>query len=312
MMLAQQAVPEQAVPEQSAQALPLSSAPEPAVSGQAGRTTARTVVITRPLAQAGALAARVRALGQEPVLLPLLDIVPLADPAPLIAKMAEVVQAAQMTQATGQARYAMVAFVSPNAIDAALAACRSLPGWTGWPQGVALAIMGEGSRACLAGHGIDASNATIFAPQDPQRTDSSTLLAALDLAQLAGRTVLLVRGDGGRELLADGLRAAGVKVEQITAYQRAAPPFDSARQTQLLDLLHTESRWIITSSEALRNLLHWVQQLHDPDAVVKMQRQQLLVPHARIAESAQALGFKHITLTGSGDEALLLALQSNS
>lgn len=261
---------------------------------------AARVVITRPLAQAGALAARVRELGYQPVLLPLLEILPLSDPSALYQAMTNMVQS----------RYAMVAFVSPNAIDAALAACRSLPGWRGWPCNVALAIMGEGSRACLAGHGITACNATIFAPHDAERTDSSTLLAALDLVQLAGQRVLLVRGDGGRELLADGLRGAGVEVEQVTAYRRTMPVLDAARQAQLLDLLNTESRWIITSSEALRNLLHWVQQLPDTTLVAKMQRQPLLLPHVRIAESAQALGFKHLTLTGSGDEALLLALQS--
>jgi uroporphyrinogen-III synthase len=34
------------------------------------------------------------------------------------------------------------------------------------------------------------------------------------------------------------------------------------------------------------------------------------VPHARIAETAAALGVTHLTLTGSGDASLLAALQS--
>jgi uroporphyrinogen-III synthase len=41
-----------------------------------------------------------------------------------------------------------------------------------------------------------------------------------------------------------------------------------------------------------------------------MQQQHLIVPHARIAETARALGFARVTLTGSGDERLLAALQS--
>jgi uroporphyrinogen-III synthase len=41
-----------------------------------------------------------------------------------------------------------------------------------------------------------------------------------------------------------------------------------------------------------------------------MQHQHLIVPHARIAETARALGFGRVTLTGSGDERLLAALQS--
>jgi len=37
---------------------------------------------------------------------------------------------------------------------------------------------------------------------------------------------------------------------------------------------------------------------------------QLLVPHPRIAESAQVLGFRRVTQTASGDEALVAAIQS--
>jgi uroporphyrinogen-III synthase len=44
--------------------------------------------------------------------------------------------------------------------------------------------------------------------------------------------------------------------------------------------------------------------------VAKMQQQTIIVPHVRIQETAQMLGFRHITLTGSGDERLLAALQS--
>jgi uroporphyrinogen-III synthase len=36
------------------------------------------------------------------------------------------------------------------------------------------------------------------------------------------------------------------------------------------------------------------------------------VPHARIHETARALGFTRLTLTGSGDERLLAALQSQA
>jgi uroporphyrinogen-III synthase len=47
-------------------------------------------------------------------------------------------------------------------------------------------------------------------------------------------------------------------------------------------------------------------------ALTKMQHQRLIVPHVRIAETATTLGFRNITLTGSGDEQLLAALQSTA
>ena len=77
-------------------------------------------------------------------------------------------------------------------------------------------------------------------------------------------------------------------------------------------MLGRENDWIITSSEALRNLYTWVKDLDLDDGVAKMQHQNIFVPHVRIAETAQILGFEFITLTGSGDESLLVALQSRS
>ncbi|MFL6673781.1 MAG: uroporphyrinogen-III synthase [Massilia sp.] len=250
------------------------------------------VVITRPRAQADELARAVAALGRTPVLLPLLEIERLPDESALARTLARL------------GDYALVAFVSPNAIDAAFAHLR------GWPAGVTLAVLGEGSRAALARHGVDDTGATIVSPPDPARSDSEHLLQALDLAALSGRRALIVRGENGRELIADGLRAAGALVDTVAAYRRSVPPLTPALAGQLNALLAQQNDWIITSSEALRGLMDLLRQL-DPDAAVaKMQHQHLIVPHARIAETARALGLARVTLTGSGDERLLAALQS--
>lgn len=251
----------------------------------------KPVIITRPPAQADALAQRVTALGREAVLFPLLEIHPLSDPAPLQAALQDV------------ASYALVAFVSPNAIDAVFAVLSC------WPRNVALAVMGEGSRSALALHGVTAANATIISPRDSQRTDSQTLLEALDVDALRGQRVLIIRGETGRELLADALRAIGAQVTQVAAYRRVAPELDDARCRQLRQLLDSQNDWIVTSSEALRILMQMVKQVAKDVGVAKMQQQRIIVPHARIAETAQLLGFSDITLTGSGDEQLLAALQ---
>ena len=250
-----------------------------------------SVVITRPRAQAESLARAVAALGRRPVLLPLLEIAPLADRSGLQAALAEL------------EAYALVAFVSPNAIDAAFA---HIPHW---PRQVALAVLGEGSRAALARHGLDAGNATILGPLDPTRSDSENLLASLDLAALAGKRVLIVRGESGRELMADGFRAAGAAVAVVPAYRRSVPALSPALAAQLRALLAAPNDWIITSSEALRGLFDLLGQLGD-NLIEHMQQQHVIVPHARIAATAQALGLARVTLTGSGDERLLAALQS--
>ena len=179
-----------------------------------------------------------------------------------------------------------------------------------WPRSVTLAVMGEGSRAALAGLGINQGNATIVSPANTERTDSQTLLETLDLESLRGRRALIVRGESGRELLGEALRAAGMDVRQIAAYRRSFPPFDQARRETLARLLDVPSRWIITSSEALRGLLDMARALDGEAAVAKLQHHQLIVPHVRIEESAHTLGFHSVQRTGSGDEALIAALQS--
>jgi uroporphyrinogen-III synthase len=250
------------------------------------------VVITRPRAQADELARAVAALGRTPVVLPLLEISALEDESELERVLGRL------------ADYALVAFVSPNAIDAAFARVKR------WPAGVTLAVLGEGSRAALARHGIDGANTAIVSPPDAARSDSEQLLRALDLPALAGRRVLIVRGDGGRELMADGLRAAGALVETVAAYRREVVRLTPELARSLDSLLVQQNDWIITSSEALRGLMDLVRGLGLDDAVAKMQQQHLIVPHARIAETARALGLARVTLTGSGDERLLAALQS--
>jgi uroporphyrinogen-III synthase len=254
------------------------------------------VVITRPWSQAQPLAARVAALGLPVEVLPLLEIAPLADPAPLQAVLARLAQ------------FDLVAFVSPNAIDAAFAYIPQ------WPAGVAAAVVGEGSRLALAAHGVTPANARIHMPDDSAPSDTEHLLAAMDLTALRGARVLIVRGESGRELMGDAFRAAGADVTAVPAYRRQVPPLTDALARRLQALLAGPATWVITSSEALRGLLDLARRLppQDPqyDYVAKLQQQELIVPHARIAETATALGFHHITQTASGDERLLAALQS--
>lgn len=252
------------------------------------------VVITRPRQQAEPLARAVAALGREAVLLPLLEISALDEDAALRLVLA------------GLASYALVVFVSPNAIDAAFAHIED------WPAGVDIGVVGEGSRAALAKHGVGDGRVRIHCPKDPAFSDSEHLLQALDLERLAGRRVLVVRGEGGRELLPDALRGAGALVETVASYRRAVPGLTPQLAHRLAGLLARPNDWIITSSEALRGLVSLVERLETIELQHQLRQQRLIVPHARIHETARALGFGRLVLTGSGDERLLAALQSQA
>jgi uroporphyrinogen-III synthase len=247
------------------------------------------VVITRPRAQAEPLARAVAALGRDAVVLPLLDIEPLTDQSMLKAALARLPD------------YALVAFVSPNAIDAAFAHIDA------WPESVAIAVLGEGSRAALVQHGV---HATVFSPAQGDASDSEHLLQAIPLARLASQRVLIVRGESGRELMAEGFAAAGAEVATVAAYRRAVPALTAPLAQQLRALLAAPNDWIITSSEALRGLAERVRELDPVAGVAKLQQQHLIVPHARIAETARSLGLDRVTLAGPGDAGVLAALQS--
>ena len=250
------------------------------------------VVLTRPAAQAAPLAARLTASACEVHVFPLLEILPLQDTRELQAKLARLTD------------YAMLAFVSPNAVDAAFAHI------TSWPREVIAAVVGAGSRLALAQHGVNDTTATVISPRDPHRTDSETLLQELDMAALHGKKVLVVRAETGRELLADQLRAAGVVVEQVAAYRRLAPELTAERQAALLALLQQDNDWVITSSEGLRFLQDMVQQAAGLAGWSLMLKKTLIIPHERISQTARSLGFQQIIQTGSGDDALCAEIQS--
>ncbi|MEC4600984.1 uroporphyrinogen-III synthase, partial [Burkholderia vietnamiensis] len=152
----------------------------------AGGARAFTAVLTRPDGQSAALAAQLADAGCDVLEFPLIDIAPLDDPAPLVAAFATL------------ADYALVIFVSPNAIDRALAHYGAI-----WPNALPVGVVGPGSVAALARHGIAAPAHRVIAPQagadgGVPRYDSESLFACIEAAfggaqALAGKRVLIVR-----------------------------------------------------------------------------------------------------------------------
>src|SRR4029079_11082017 len=88
----------------------------------------------------------------------------------------------------------------------------------------------------------------------PQTTyDSEGLLALPALAELRGKRIAIFRGEGGRDHLADALRARGAHVDCIACYRRARPASgaDGLAEALLQGRAHALT---ITSSEGLDNL----------------------------------------------------------
>lgn len=254
------------------------------MTGARGALAGRGVLVTRPRAQAAALAGAIRGAGGEPVLFPLIDIEPLAD-------THEVAAAAGLLDDA-----ALAVFVSANAVRHALDAI--LPR-RAWPDTLPAATVGEQSAQALRGRGVQ----RIIVPQG--RFDSEALLALPELSaeRLSGRIVVVFRGDGGRELLGDTLRSRGADVRCITCYRRVPPRAGAAALGVALDAgrLHALT---VTSSEAVRNLVA----LDAGDCLERLRALPLFAPHARIAEQARAHGFAQVIETAPADAGLMAGL----
>lgn len=242
----------------------------------------RHIVVTRPLGQSAHLAQALAALGAKPVLFPVLAIFDVEDQASLRAIAARLDE------------FDWAAFVSPNAVEKALAIILA---HRKWPPHLRAATVGRSSELALASFGIE----NVVAPQE--RFDSEALVALPELQQMDGRKVAIFRGDGGRELLGDTLKARGASVEYVTCYRRGVPETDPAPLFKLWNDGHLDAV-TVTSSEGLRNLYAMVGKLGQ----AWLRKTPTFVPHARIAEQARSLGLHDVILTGPGDDGLVKGL----
>lgn len=150
------------------------------------------VLVTRPEHQAAGLAGAIADAGGRVVAFPVMDIVARTG-------------AAAATRLAALPAADIVIFVSANAVEHGLGAARGA---------ARLAAIGDATAAALenAGCEVDIRPDTGF--------DSEALLASPALTEVRDKCVWIVRGAGGRELLADTLRSRGAEVHYVEAYQR--------------------------------------------------------------------------------------------
>jgi uroporphyrinogen-III synthase len=226
-------------------------------------------IVTRPQPQALALVATLRAAGLDAVALPLIEIAPVADAAPLHRAW------------RGLAACAFVMFVSANAVARFFA---ERPADAAWPAATCAGSTGPGTTAALLAAGVPA--AAIAAPAGPVFDSDALWVEQLAHRDWAGREALIVRGADGRDWLAERLRAAGAQVAFVAAYERRLPQLDASAAARLADAnAHPgEHLWLFSSSEAVANLGALA-----PGADWRAAR--ALASHPRIEAAARALGF---------------------
>src|SRR5687767_2075728 len=198
------------------------------------------VLVTRPHAQAQAWVQRLAQHGVDAVALPLIDIAAPADSA--------AVDAAWRSLDAQR----LVLFVSPNAAQQFFAL---RPAGLAWPATARAASIGPGTSETLRHCGVPAGS-IVEPPAASDRFDSEALWSVLSAHDWTGAAVLVVRGDGGRDWLADTLRARGATLSFVSAYRRVAPRLDDARRQPLEAALADPAGhlWFFSSGEAVDNL----------------------------------------------------------
>lgn len=235
------------------------------------------IAITRPVDQAHSLAELIRLSGGKPIYFPLIAISPLED------------YAAFDQALLGLADSDWAIFISSNAVEQSMP--RILERYPVLPPNLRFAAIGPATAGELRAYGIQ----QVLIPES--RYDSESLLILPQMHDMQHRRVMIFRGVGGRELLAETLRERGAQVTFAECYRRVNPQRDAGDLPVLWQngQLHA---LVVTSSEALRNLLQLA-----GDA--RWLRETLMcVNHPRIAEAARAQGLRVAIAAAPGDEAM--------
>ena len=257
-----------------------------------GPTQALRVIVTRPAAQAVDWVERLRARGIDAFALPLIGISPVADRSALRGAWDRL------------AALRLVVFVSPNAAQHFMA---ERPDGCAWPPGTRAGSPGPGTTRVLVGLGVPLQ-CVVEPASDAAQFDSESLWLQLEAHDWQGADVLIVRGDGGRDWLADTLRGHGAAVSFVQAYRRTGPQFDAAELALLREAVVRPAKhlWLFSSSEAIDHLAGINALAPAPD----WSGARAIATHPRIAERAKALGFTEVTQARPTLDALVACIQS--
>ncbi len=240
------------------------------------------VVVTRPAQQGDALIQGLQAQGADVTAIPLLAIEPLAG---------ESQQARISAQLQQLAACDFAIFISQNAVEQLLSALQQR--CMRWPAKVLAYAVGSATAALLTGQGIAATS--------PERMDSEGLLALQSLQNIAGQRCLIFRGEGGREALAQTLRARGAQVEYCELYRRTLPAVAAGAWADWVARLDNRPALIcVNSTETLKHLL-----AVDKSAAAR-HNLTLLVPGERVARAAANAGFARICTARDATDSSML------
>lgn len=244
------------------------------------------ILVTRPSPAGEQLVSRLRAPGQVAWSFPLIEFSPGRE----LSTLADSLYALQEGD--------LVFALSQHAVEFAHAQLQQEnKRWPTAPHYFAI-----GRTTALALHTV--SGIDVRYPLD--REISEVLLQLPELQTVAGKRALVLRGNGGRELLGETLTARGADVTFCECYQRCAKYYDGAEEAMRWHLRGVDTL-VVTSGEMLQQLWSLIPQWYRENWLLRCR---LLVVSERLANLARELGWQDIRIADNADnDALLRALQ---
>jgi uroporphyrinogen-III synthase len=244
------------------------------------------VLVTRPAGEAAdALCAALVAAGCEAFSQPLLELTGSSELTPVQRHMLQ-----------DLAHYQHIIFVSGNAVRFGMPWIEDY--WPQLPVGVNWYAIGDATAKSLARFHIKA-----ITPVESMTSEG--LLALPYLRNVQGQRVLIIKGEGGRDVLRTELFHRGALVDELACYQRSLPELPAGALGTLIGQREIDVI-LLSSGEGLTNLLL----LLSLAETTNFKRVGLIVPSERVADMARDAGFDSVvTAENASDEAMLRALQ---
>ncbi|MBS7805976.1 uroporphyrinogen-III synthase [Variovorax sp. PCZ-1] len=245
------------------------------------------LIVTRPADQAAPWLKVLRDMGHVAVALPLIEIAPV--------ESEDDAQALELAWARLKSFDALM-FVSSSAAQAFFKPNRPFAGVESAQRAIDLIVnkypnirlwaTGQGTVASLRSLGIPAHRIDAPSAQAGQFDSEALWQVVQDQIRGASR-VLILRGrdvglfDSSRDWLAQQIMARGGVPTKLVVYERRAPKWSLAQTAQCSAWLRDGSIWLLSSSQALRNL----------PASLDARQGICICTHERIAQAAKERGF---------------------
>lgn len=213
------------------------------------------VLVTRPERQAGGLVDTIEAHGGVAIRFPVIEAQPVAQ--------ADVVATAETLQIPD-----IAILVSANAVRYGLR----------FAGDASIAVVGPATAGAVQASGREVDI------RSPGGFNSEQLLTTPELQDVAGKVVRIIRGNGGRELLASTLRERGASVEYLEVYRRVLPAYDESEVAAICDRWGAGGIDVVTimSVETLRNLV----ELLPANGLEYLGKTRLVTPARRVIKAA--------------------------